>query len=239
MRADLHGCIMVSMDASAFGANGVLFASRRAAGAELARALELPPEPRTVVVGLARGGIEVAAEIARRLHLALDVVAVRKLGHPWQPDQTLGAVAPGGAAYLGTRGSLSERTVAELVAASSAESDALDAKLHGALPRHALAGRSCLLVDDGVATGATMMAAIRWARAKSPSAILVAVPVASTAGADLVRSEADAFVSPFERDDLASIGPYFRDFAQIDDQRVIDLLEQAAARSRRPTCARA
>jgi predicted phosphoribosyltransferase len=202
-----------------------LFADRRDAGRVLARALADEQGPDTVVVGLARGGVVVAAEVAHALGLPLDVVAVRKVGHPWQPEYALGAVAPGGGVYVRDPGGLTEAELAEQVERAEARAAELDRALHtGRREPIPLAGRTCLLVDDGLATGATMIAAVRWARSRGAARVVAAVPVGAAQSAAMLREEADAVVCPHELFDLGAVGFWYRDFGQVDDAEVAALL---------------
>ena len=147
------------------------FRDRRAAGRVLARDLveaELvePGAADLAVVGLARGGVEVADEVAAVLRAPLDALAVRKVRHPWQPEYGVGAVAPGGVRYLRSHEGLTEEHVEGAVRLAADASHALDARLHERCAPLRIAGTTCLLVDDGLATGGTMVAAVRWARRK-------------------------------------------------------------------------
>lgn len=183
-----------------------------------------------MVVGLARGGAEVAAEVARELGLPLDLVAVRKVGHPWQPEYAIGAVAPGDGVYLRDSGVLSKAEVSLAVEMTKSKAAALDRRLHAEHPALDLAGRTCLLVDDGLATGATMIAAIRWARGRKAARVIAAAPVAAVESAALVRGEADAFVCPKELEEFVAVGLWYRDFEQAEDEAVVKLLEEAERR---------
>ena len=172
-----------------------LFADRRDAGRALARALADEPLDDAVVVGLARGGVVVAAEVADALELPLDVLAVRKVGHPWQPEYALGAVAPGGGVYVRDPGGLSEAELAaQIERAEARAAEASTAHSHAGREPVSLAGSTCVLVDDGLATGATMIAAVRWARSRGAARVVAAVPVAARQSAALLRGEADAVV---------------------------------------------
>ncbi len=205
----------------------VLFADRRDAGRVLARALADEQRPGAVAVGLARGGVVVAAEVAHALGLPLDVVAVRKVGHPWQPEYALGAVAPGGGVYIRDPGGLGEAELARQVDAALARAAELDRTLHAGREPVPLAGRSCLLIDDGLATGATMIAAIRWARSRGAARVVAAAPVGALQSAAQLRREADAVVCPNALADLVAVGLWYRAFDQIGDAEVIALLESA------------
>ena len=201
-----------------------LFADRRDAGRSLALALEDARGTDAVVVGLARGGVVVAAEVAHALGLPLDVVAVRKVGHPFQPEYALGAVAPGGGVYVRDPGGLKERELAAQIEAAEARAAQLDRALHEGHEPIPLAGRTCLLVDDGLATGATMIAAIRWARARGAARVVAAVPVGARQSTTLLRGEADAVVCPHELSDLVAVGLWYRAFGQVGDLEVASLL---------------
>lgn len=205
-----------------------LFHDRRDAGRELAGALLDVPTGDAVVVGLARGGMEVAAEVARVLELPLDVVAVRKVGHPVEPEYAIGAVAPGSdGVYLRASDGLTESEIAAAVARAKAAADQLDRMLHGLRAPVDLPGRAALLVDDGLATGATMVAAIRWARGLGATRIVVAVPVAAAESSAPVRREADVFVCPYELAEFGAVGLWYDRFAQVSDEDVLRILEEA------------
>ncbi len=201
-----------------------LFADRRDAGRALARALADEPLDDAVVVGLARGGVVVAAEVADALELPLDVLAVRKVGHPWQPEYALGAVAPGGGVYVRDPGGLSEAELAAQIERAEARAAELDRTLHAGREPVSLAGSTCVLVDDGLATGATMIAAVRWARSRGAARVVAAVPVAARQSAALLRGEADAVVCPHELADLVAVGLWYRSFGQVGDLEVAALL---------------
>jgi len=197
-----------------------LFVDRRDAGRVLAKALAGEAHPGAVVVGLARGGVVVAAEVAHELGLPLDAVAVRKVGHPWQPEYALGAVAPGGVAYLRDADGLTDRELA----AARARADELDRALHAGREPVPLDGRTCILVDDGLATGATMIAAIRWAQARGAARVVAAAPVGARQSLDALRDEADAVVCPNALADLIAVGIWYRAFGQVTDAEVRALL---------------
>jgi putative phosphoribosyl transferase len=214
------------------------FADRREAGALLARRLEHgealvdAPAP-LVVVGLARGGVEVAAEVAAGLGAPLDALAVRKVGHPWQPEYGIGAVAPGGVGYLRSSDGLTEEEVARATRAATEQADALDQRLHEQRAPLPLAGGTCVLVDDGLATGGTMVAAARWARARGVARVIVAVPVGAvaTVRAFDTAPEVDAVVCLAAPPDFGAVGFWYRDFTQVPDEAVLDLLAAAHERT--------
>ncbi len=209
------------------------FANRREAGRLLARELEDArvldaSAGRIVVIGLARGGVEVAAEVAAALHAPLDALAVRKVGHPWHPEYGIGAVAPGGIAYIRAHDGLTEEEVTQAVRVAAMKAETLDAKLHA---RHAavdVEGSTCIVVDDGLATGGTMVAAVRWARARGARRVVVAVPVAAAATARSIEAQKDVdsvvcLVRPF---DFGAVGFWYRDFHQVSDEAVLALLAE-------------
>ena len=218
------------------------FASRREAGRRLARALDedellAAREGRIVVVGLARGGVEVAAEVAAALHAPLDALAVRKVGHPWQPEYGIGAVAPGGFEYVRSHDGLSDAQVAEAVRAAALKAETLDERLHEQHAPLTVEGATCILVDDGLATGGTMVAAVRWARAGRAERVVVAVPVgAAETVHDLEHNEdVDAVVCPVRPLAFGAVGIWYDDFHQVSDEDVVALLsashEQGSVRS--------
>ena len=198
-----------------------LYADRRHAGRALAALLTDERGPRTVVVGLARGGVPVAAEVAAALGAPLDVVVVRKVGHPLRPELALGAVTADGAVSLPPVHQLrTGRPSAQAVAAAQREAAEIEARLRAGHPRVPVAGATCILVDDGLATGASMEAAIRWARAQGAARVVVGVPVAAASSADALRAHADAVMSPVETDDFRSVGAWYRDFGQVPETSV-------------------
>ncbi len=204
---------------------GPLFSDRADAGAALAAALEDERGPELVVVGLARGGVQVAAEVARRLAAPLDLVAVRKVGHPLQPEYGIGAVTPGDGVYIRSVDGLSPAEVAEVVEQTRAKATLLDHCLHAAQPALDLGGKTVLVVDDGVATGATMIAALRWTRSSGAARIVAAVPVAAADSLREIRREADGVVCLHALDRFGAVGVWYRSFTQVDDEEVIRLLD--------------
>jgi predicted phosphoribosyltransferase len=193
-----------------------------------ALAAALPPDlgDDVLVIGLARGGVETAAAVARSLGAPLDALAVRKVGHPLQPEYGLGAVAPGGdGVYVRATDGLREDELAAAVAHARRAASELDARLHAVHPTLDPAGRTVVLVDDGLATGSTMTAAVRWARARAAARVLVAVPVAAAQSAEHLRAEAEV-VCPLETDDLGAVGLWYEQFAQVDEETVLALLDE-------------
>jgi len=210
------------------------YTDRREAGRALAALLGAERGPATVVVGLARGGVPVAAEVAAALGAPLDVVVVRKVGHPLQPELALGAVTADGPVSLSPLPDLRiARPTAPAIAAARRQAAALEARLRAGHPRVELAGATCVLVDDGLATGASMEAAVRWARAQGAARVVVGVPVAAAPSAEALRGDADAVVCPLETDDFGSVGAWYRDFGQVPEASVAAHLRASRAPDRR------
>lgn len=204
--------------------HSALFADRADAGGSLAHALAPWSGEPLVVVGLARGGVVVAAVVARALAAPLDALAVRKVRHPLQPEYALGAVAPGAPAYVRGADGLSGDELAAAIGRARAEADDLDRRLRAARPRPSLAGRTVLLVDDGLATGATMIAAVRWARVLGAGRVVAAVPVGARKTVELLRGEADEVVCPHAVEELGAVGLWYREFSPVDERDVAALL---------------
>ena len=207
------------------------FEDRVAAGKLLAEILGLVLPDGAVTVGLARGGVVVAAEVARLLGWQLDVVAVRKIGAPEQPEYALGAVPPGADAVIRDRAGLDDAALAGLVAAARSRAEELDRRLHAETPPLDLDGRVCVLVDDGLATGATMVAAIRWARRGGAARVLAAVPVGARVSAAAIANEPAELVCPYLLADFGALGFWYDHFEQVDDDEVVRLLAEARGRT--------
>lgn len=194
----------------------------------LAERLRGLPLQRPVVLAIPRGGVEVGVAIARGLGCELDVVLARKLRAPHQPELAIGAVSEAGdvflndfAAALIEAGSASieierQRQVAEIARRS--------AMFREVRPQADLKGRSVILTDDGIATGATMVAALHTVRAAGPKEIVVAVPVAAPGRIAALRPLCDRVVCLEEPGDFRAVGRFYRDFEQVEDERVVNLL---------------
>ena len=206
-----------------------VYADRRAAGEELAEALaDYRGRDNVVVLALPRGGVPVAAPIARRLGAPLGVIEVRKLGAPGRPELAMGAVASVAGRVEVAR---NERVISQL----GVDPDTFDAVRRrevSALARRTqrfgdtpdLAGQVVILVDDGLATGATMQAAVAVARSRSPAAVVVAVPVAAGQAVAALERLTDAVVCPSVPDHFFAVGESYRDFGQVSDAEVLRLL---------------
>jgi predicted phosphoribosyltransferase len=213
-------------------ANGDLqptrFRDRRDAGRRLAaRLLPLAGE-RPVVVGLPRGGVPVAGEVAAALGAPLEILAVRKLGAPHNPEYGIGAIAEDGTrvfdaealAVLGINGGVLE----SIVARETAELRRRVAAYRGDRPAMELRDRTVVVVDDGVATGVTDTAALRAIRRRDPRRLVLAVPVCAPDSSSRLREEADEVVCLAEPPLLYGVGQWYRDFSQVSDQEVIAAL---------------
>lgn len=183
-----------------------------------------------VVLGLARGGIPVAAEIAGRLGAELDVFVVRKLGVPRWPELAMGAIASGGGVVVNDDVvqslHISDAQLQGVIAAETEELSRRETVYRRTGPPPRLAGRSVVLVDDGIATGATMLAAIRAVRAAGPTRVIVAVPVGPPSVPELLRGEADDVVIATVPRRFEAVGQVFADFHQVSDDEVREALKR-------------
>jgi putative phosphoribosyl transferase len=213
-----------------------LFEDRADAGRQLAAALPHLPAG-TVVIGIPRGGVGVAAEVAGILGAELDVVVARKIGAPGREEFALGAITADGTAWFNyeliTNLGVSASWLANAARFHRTGAEQREAALREVAPAIPLAGRPVVIVDDGLATGATMRAAIRTLRQQSPSRIVVAVPVGAADTCRDLEALADEVVCPNERDDFGAVGLWYRRFEQLGDAEVRSLL--CAARARRRT----
>ena len=221
------------------GGELVRFASRAEAGRRLAARVAALRLDRPVVYALPRGGLPVAAEIADALAAPLDLVLVRKIGAPGQPELALGAVAEGEAGTMVLNPDivgLTGATEAFIAAARNrglAEIERRRQVYLGGRVRPDPRGRTAVVVDDGLATGATARAALRALRRRGPSRLLLAVPVAPTDTLAALGAEADEVVCLHAARHLGSVGAFYEDFHQLTDEEVIRLLD-AAAKQRPP-----
>lgn len=185
-----------------------------------------------VVLGLPRGGVPVAAEVAYRLAAPLDVVVVRKLGIPWQPEVAMGAIAEDGVQVLDeTLIARAHVTRAQVDEVERRERQVLDDRVEAVRrvrPPVDLTGRTAVIVDDGIATGATATAACRVARLRGARTVVVAAPVASAEAIAELR-DADRVVCPWIPDAFGAVGAYYRDFSATSDDEVLRLLTVANA----------
>lgn len=205
------------------------YRNRRAAGEALAaRLTRYARQPNALVLGLPRGGVPVAAAVAESLALPLDVLVVRKLGAPANPEYALGAIASGGGRFVDERArtllGVSEARLEAVEREERGELAAREQRFRGGRGALALAGRTAILVDDGLATGSTARAAIRGARALGADRVVLAVPVGDAAVCDALRAEADEVVCPSTPASLMAVGMWYDDFRQVTDDEVLALL---------------
>lgn len=209
-----------------------MFADRRSAGRALAEALMHHAGTNAIALGLPRGGVVVADEVARVLGATLDVWVVRKLGAPYRPELGMGAVAEGPAVVL-------DRSIIRALGVSRAELFLIARReleevrlrverFRRGRPIPDLAGRTVILIDDGIATGGTMRAAIRAVRRRKPGRIVLAVPVGSPDVIEAIAREVDEAVCIYEPDPMYAIGLWYEDFRQVSNEEVARILERAA-----------
>ena len=205
------------------------FEDRRDAGRALGQLLASSWSGRSdvIVLALPRGGVPVAWEVAQALGAPLDVLVVRKLGFPGQEEYAMGAIAPGGVRVTndGADDWPVDRAALDAVTArEQAELERRERLYRGERPFPALADRVVVLVDDGLATGATMRAAVRAVRRHAPARIVVAVPVGARDSLQALRAEADEVVSVREPEPFRAVGLWYRNFDQTSDEEVGRLL---------------
>jgi predicted phosphoribosyltransferase len=209
------------------------FASRREAGEKLAEKLSSYVNRRDVLVlGLPRGGVPVAYEIARALRAPLDVFLVRKLGVPGYEELAMGAIATGGVRVL-NKDIMAQIDIPELVIDAVAQREQEELQRRERLYRHGRPGlnvrdRTIILVDDGLATGSTMRAAAAAVRQMQPAKLVVAVPVAARETCDELEDEVDEVVCAVTPEPFMAVGMWYSDFSQTSDDEVRELLARAA-----------
>lgn len=210
------------------------FQDRTDGGRQLADALQdYAGRDDVVVLALPRGGVVTAAEVARRLEAPLDVFVVRKLGVPAQPELAMGAIASGGIRVMNTSVTeglgLSDEAVARVAAQEQQELERRERAYRPEGERPSLQGRTVIVVDDGIATGATMRAAVQAIRTNDPARIIVAVPVAPPDSYEALREQADEVVALMTPASFGGVGVWYRDFRQVTDGQVREILQRARA----------
>ena len=208
------------------------FRDRCEAGRKLATALAGYRNQRPVILALPRGGVPVAAEVATTLAAPLDLILVRKIGVPDQPELAMGAVVDGGDPIIVRNEDIIELAgigQSEFKAVCDRELAEIERRRQGYLgnrQRADVAGRTAIVIDDGVATGATTRAALRATRMRKPKRLVLAVPVAPTHNLVALRADADDVVCLEDHEFFGAIGFYYLDFAQVSDEEVIKILER-------------
>lgn len=209
----------------------MIFASRQEAGERLGEYLQQRGVEADLVLGLPRGGVVVAAAVAHGLKLPLDVLVVRKIGHPFQPEFAVGALAEPDSVFLNEE-SLAEYPVStskldKIIAQEKERLHEYQRQFHlRGIP--VLDGKSVLLVDDGLATGATAEVAALSARKQNARRIVIAAPVASVNAVELLRRVADEVEVLSEETDFQAVGQFYDEFSPTEDQEVIALLQEAS-----------
>ncbi len=212
-------------------AGGEGFRDRADAGRKLAEALsDLKGDPDVVVLGIPRGGVEVAAEVAQALGAPLDVAVTRKLGAPGNPELAIGAVGSDGSVVLDEETiealRVGEEYLEREIARQMEEVKRRSRLYRGDRPPIPLEGKRVVVVDDGLATGATMLATVRTLRGSNPKEIIVAVPVASPEAVLRLQNEADRVISLMTPAYFWAVGMFYEDFTQVSDEEVQALLSK-------------
>jgi predicted phosphoribosyltransferase len=222
---DRHGCarlrdLLPDLD---------IFKDRTDAGARLAERLDAYRGHDLLVLGIPRGGVPVAAEIARRLDAELDIVMARKLAAPFEPELAVGAVTADGGRYLNENvvreAGITDAYLAAVAAQEMAEARRREQRLRGTRPMPRMAGRTVIVVDDGLATGATTRAAVSSVRTRQPARLLVAIPVGPRSTCTALRGEADQVIVLYEPEPFLAVGYHYRDFRPIEERTVECLLQ--------------
>lgn len=210
----------------------MLFTDRVDAGQRLAQALRHLEGDKPVVLGLPRGGVPVAFEVARALGAPLDVIVVRKLGVPYHPELGFGAIGEGGVRVISDdivrRSGVGQDDITAVERAEEAELERRAVRFRGDRPQLALDGRTVIVVDDGIATGATAAAACQVVRVQGAARVVLAVPVAAPDAVARLSSEVDDVVCLSVPHMFRAVGEWYEDFAQTSDQEVVALLARAA-----------
>ena len=216
------------------------FHNRIDAGERLARKLtKYAQRADVLVLALPRGGVPVGFVVARQLQVPLDVLIVRKLGVPGQEELAMGAIALGAACALNPKVisdlGISNDTIAAAIAREQPELERRARAYRGSRPAPDVRDRTVILVDDGIATGATMKTAVQALRAELPRRLVVAAPTIAAETCDRLREEADEVVAVLTPVDFSSVGQWYADFTQTTDAEVCELLAKAARPSPAPT----
>lgn len=207
----------------------MLFQNRREAGGKLAQALKkYKNSPRTIILGLPRGGVVVAAEAAKILNLPLDIIVPRKIGAPGNSELAIGAIGEEGEGvfnqelinYFG----ISLKYIKTETAKEKSEAERRLKLYRGDKPPLNLKGATTILVDDGLATGATMLAAIKSARLKGAEKVIVAVPVSPPDTLEKIQSAADEVICLAAPSFFGAVGNFYQEFGQVEDEEVIKIL---------------
>jgi len=211
----------------------VYFRDRTEAGQVLARGLQqYKNQPDVLILGLPRGGVPVAYEVARELNAPLDVFVVRKLGVPGHEELGMGAIATGGVRILHEgivrEVGISPETIEAVSAREQAELERRERLYRGDRPAPTIKGRTVVIIDDGLATGSTMKAAIQAVRQQDPRRLIVAVPTAPSETCEQLKESADEVVCALTPEPFVAVGSSYADFSQTTDEEVRELIASAA-----------
>jgi predicted phosphoribosyltransferase len=213
----------------------MLFQDRADAGRQLAKALLKYKDQHPAILALPRGGVPVAAEVAAALNAPLDLVLVRKIGVPNQPELAMGAVTDGQQPAVVRNNDIielcgiSDETFDTVCKEELAEIERRRRRYIGDRPRAAVEGKVVIIIDDGIATGATTLAAVRAVRSRKPKELVLAVPVAPSDSIKKLHPEVDAIVCLDAPRDFGAIGYFYEDFRQVSDDEVIAMLKRFPA----------
>jgi putative phosphoribosyl transferase len=210
----------------------MLFSDRREAGRMLAAKLsQYKGEKDTLILGLARGGVVVAYEVSKALSLPLNVVVPRKIGAPGNPELALGSIMENGAGVFNQSIirilGVSQNYIAREVEKEKALAHQRLVLYRQYAPLPDVKNQTVILVDDGIATGSTMLASVKAMRQEEAKSIVVAVPVASEDALQLMKEAADDVICLYSREYFVGVGMYYRNFGQTDDAEVVELLKEA------------
>ncbi len=205
------------------------FRNRIEAGQLLAeKLLAYAANPEVIVLALPRGGVPVGAQVAQRLHVPLDVFVVRKLGLPGHPELAMGAIASGGVRVFNgevvNAFRIPDEVINSVTAAESQELKRREKSYRGELPPPEVEGKTVIIVDDGIATGSTMVAAISALRQLNVGRVIVATPTVARSTSNYLRPNADEVVAVMEPEEFYGVGQWYEDFSQTTDEEVHQLL---------------
>lgn len=207
------------------------FQDRVDAGRQLAARLSHYRNQNPVVLALPRGGVVIGYEVARALQAPLEVLAARKLGAPQHPELGIGAIAPGGVLVLDDQAvrwlGISDKQLDQVIAKETQEMQRRQQLYQGDRPLPPLQDRIAIVVDDGLATGVTARAALRSVRQQQPRRLILAVPVCAPEAAQDLQAEADEVICVSSPSNFRAVGLWYRDFTQVSDAEVLDLLKKA------------
>lgn len=208
----------------------MFFHDRKSAGRTLAQSLVHLKNKNVVVLGLPRGGVPVAFEVAQELHAPLDVIVIRKLGVPFQPELAMGAVGEGGVVIKNepvvAMARISPDQFAKVQIRENKEVIEGAIRFREGRPPHSLVGRLAIIVDDGIATGATAQAACDVARALGAEKVILAVPVGSREAVSALSAKADEVISLEIPENFFAVGQWYENFSPVSDEEVIELLRK-------------